>query len=528
MNTENMDIDSVKKLSPKFFDVLNKYKYARLDDKINKFSYILLPRVLSVLEKWDDLSRYLVNVSDKDIYRLSEELVINADKKSVQGKKSTLLKFFDKENHHSARLSSTTWWENRIRKESDRLKEVLFISAGLVQEKISPFISREMFSFCQKKQQKRINFLSARNAINAETRQESEKLLTMAMAGIANPRIRKSELIKILLGTYQYAMENAHICEVITLTLPPAFHAIKKSGVPCAQWNGSSPRVAHRILETIWQKVRSALSDVPIYGTRVVEPHHDATPHWHIIMYLNKKDRELIISTFKKYAEKLTEFDSEKLVATISVKNEAIIHYLMKYMASSVPGIADSRAKDDITGELYSAMAERVKCWASLWGIRQFQHFGLPEIGVWRECRRIRSMSIAAELGDDAEAVRYAADTSDFADYILAQGGAGLKRSERILQVAREQSPYENLWGEKNIITIGIKCLKLTPGKIVRTRSLHFLQQPAKLLKKISQRSSLSSCNNVNNCRNLYSENKKRVSELLGLLIKTKKALNIY
>lgn len=502
MNVKHANVGNIKKITSNIFHAFKKNTHASFDEKTFKPFSALLPRVLFILNKWDDLSRYLVNISDKGIYRLSEELALNVDKKSTQEIKNTLLKMLSKDHHLSARLASSTWWESQIRKESERLKELLFISAGLVQAKISPVISREMLFCRQRKQQNRLRFLNSRNAINAETCQESETLLTMAMAGIANPKIRKSELINVLLGTYQYARETNHVCELITLTLPSVFHAMKKSGVPCAQWNGSSPRIAHQFLEALWKKVRSALSDIPIYGTRVVEPHHDATPHWHIIIYLNEQDREYVISTFKKYAKKLTELDGNRLVHNEPVKNEAIIHYLMKYMASSVPGIADSKAKDDATGENYTAMADRAKSWASLWGIRQFQHFGLPEIGVWRECRRIRSMSIAAELGTAAEAVRHAADTSDFADYIRAQGGAGLKRSERTLKIVREQSPYENLWGETKIITVGIKCPNSVTEKILRTRASYFLQRPARLVRQLlHQRLNSLSCNNVNNCR---------------------------
>lgn len=515
MNIKNADVGGRKEFISNILHVLNKDIYAISVSKPTRPFYALLPRVSSIFEKWDDLSCYLANLNNKDIYRLSEELAFNFDKKSTQEIKNALLKMLGKDDHQSARLSSSTWWEGQIRKESERLKELLFISAGLVQAKVSPIISRGMFFCRQRKQQNRLRFLSSRNAIKAETRQESETLLTMAMAGIANPKIRKSELVNILLGTYQYAIEKKHICEFITLTLPPDFHAMKKNGEPCALWNGSSPRVAHQFIEEIWKKVRSALSDVSIYGTRVVEPHHDATPHWHIIMYLNEQDREHVISTFKKYVKKLTGLDVSKLVHSVSVKNEAIVHYLMKYIAWSVPGVSGSDIKDDATGEKHTAMAERVKSWASLWGIRQFQHFGLPEIGVWRECRRIRSMNITAELGAAAEAVRYAADTSDFADYIRAQGGAGLKRSERrILQVAREQSPYENLWGETTIITIGIKCPNSETEKIVKTRASHFLQRPASLVRKLSRQRLYSlPCNNVNNCRKLDSKGNVDISE---------------
>ncbi|ACT05795.1 replication gene A protein [Dickeya chrysanthemi Ech1591] len=519
------EMESIKHLSPYLFNALKKHHYHTQNSNTGILSHPLLPRAISILKRWENsLLLYLVNLSEKDSYRLSELLASNSQQPALLKIKNELLKKIGKDGHQSARLTSPAWWEKHIKKESDRLKETLLISAGLVQKNVSPFVSREMLFCRQHRQQSRLNFLSNRHVIHAETRQQAESLLTMAMAGIANPRIRKIELTQVLLGTYQYAIESNHICEVVTLTLPPSFHSIKQSGTPCVQWHGLTPKEAHRFLEAYWQKVRSALSGTPIYGTRIVEPHHDATPHWHIIVYMPEQNRENVLSVFKKYAiqlaDKFTALDNNKLVTHTSVKNEAILHYLMKYMASSIPGVAEHCAKDDISGEYYADMAERAKLWASLWGIRQFQHFGLPEIGVWRECRRVRSISIADKLGAEAEAVRYAADNSDFAGYIRAQGGAGLKRAGRTLHIAREESPYENLWGEIRMITVGLKCPKSAPEHIVKTRTTCFLQQAVRLLKTTLRQPSSLSCNNVNNCRKTAEGKEEDMPDSLTIPIK--------
>ena len=231
-----------------------------------------------------------------------------------------------------------------------------------------------------------------------------------------------------------------------------------------------------------------------------MEPHHDSTPHWHILVYIPQENDSKVISTINKYFSTIV--DSSSFDSKIDMKlftNEAVLHYMMKFLASSFPGVADENAINDKTGKPISCEAKNAKLWASQWGIRRFQHFGLPEIGAWRECRKVRSHNITHELGHAAEAVRHAADHGDFQGYIEAQGGIGIKRSQRVLHVERVISPFDNIWGEEKIIIIGIKTNTSSRNNIFRTREIHYSQQEVRLLDKYKQPS--LSCNIVNNCR---------------------------
>ncbi|WET39888.1 replication endonuclease [Citrobacter enshiensis] len=445
----------------------------------------------------------LINLSDYDVSHLAERCASPTDKNpnsSIVMVKELILEQVSENKRYSPRLYSPLWWETRLRKEINRLKEKLLISLGLVQKRISAYISRDMYASGQQKINDRIHFLSNRCVLNAESQKDIATLFQMAMSGIANPRVQKSELAQILFGTYKYSIQCNHISRLFTITLPSSYHSTKIDGTPCDNWNGLSPKESQAKLEERWKKARAALSEVSVYGTRIVEPHHDATPHWHIIVYMPRDYDEKVISVFEKYfSDESDSLSENRMLSHEIVRNEAALHYLMKYMVSSIPGLADEKAICDSTGDLYSRIAIRVKIWASLWGIRRFQHFGLPEIGVWRECRRIRSTNITHDLGQKAEAVRHAADHSDFAKYIEMQGGAGIKRSGRTLQVAREKSPFENIWGENKIICIGIKTAASNGFKIYRTRSVYFAQQPV----SYPGHSLFSSipCNIVNNCR---------------------------
>jgi hypothetical protein len=87
--------------------------------------------------------------------------------------------------------------------------------------------------------------------------------------------------------------------------------------------------------------------------------------------------------------------------------------------------------RDSETGRKVSESARRVDAWASAWGIRQFQFFGLPAVGPWRVLRKIREPNAAG--GALEEALR-AADDTRWCDYCLAlmDGGVTLIRDTAV------------------------------------------------------------------------------------------------
>lgn len=42
--------------------------------------------------------------------------------------------------------------------------------------------------------------------------------------------------------------------------------------------------------------------NVDYFGFRVAEPHHDGTPHWHILVFVKPEQREDLRETFSFYA----------------------------------------------------------------------------------------------------------------------------------------------------------------------------------------------------------------------------------
>lgn len=85
------------------------------------------------------------------------------------------------------------------------------------------------------------------------------------------------------------------------------------------------------------------------------------------------------------------------------------VGYIAKYIAKNIDGYALDGDVDFETGKPLTEMAA-VTTWASTWRNPQFQFYKLPSKGVYRECRRLRSASVADTLGKIEEQVRKAAD----------------------------------------------------------------------------------------------------------------------
>ncbi|MNC22510.1 Bacteriophage replication protein GPA [compost metagenome] len=45
-------------------------------------------------------------------------------------------------------------------------------------------------------------------------------------------------------------------------------------------------------------------NDINVYGMRVVEPHHDGTPHWHMMLFCQPDHREQVIGIMRRYSLK--------------------------------------------------------------------------------------------------------------------------------------------------------------------------------------------------------------------------------
>lgn len=144
--------------------------------------------------------------------------------------------------------------------------------------------------------------------------------------------------------------------------------------------------------------------------------------------------------------------------------------YIAKYIAKNIDGYALEGERDHETGELLTDSAAAVTAWAATWRIPQFHPIGLPTMGSYRECRRIRSISLTETFDEEVEAVRAAADAGDFMAYMTAQGGANVPREDQTVRVARRVANELNAYDEEVKKVVGIFAPHLGESHVYETR----------------------------------------------------------
>lgn len=103
--------------------------------------------------------------------------------------------------------------------------------------------------------------------------------------------------------------------ERITLSTPSKYHPTRQVGKGNSKtvqlnhgWNDTAftPKDGQRYLCRIWSMMRTAFkaNDLDVYAMRVVESHHDGTPHWHMMLFCKPGQRKAINEIMRRYALK--------------------------------------------------------------------------------------------------------------------------------------------------------------------------------------------------------------------------------
>lgn len=169
-----------------------------------------------------------------------------------------------------------------------------------------------------------------------------------------------------------FAIRSGHLGMLLTLTVPgrlrPKTLDANGRAVPNPMHNGATPADAQKWLQKQWAKVRAGLAyrDVPVYGLRMVEPHHDFTPHWHVLLWSrNADEKAALLALVCRYW--LHEGIREPSEDQLRVQIEGLD---LGRLSHEVRGcLCDSPMLDD---------------WARTWGIRRAIPFGgLGGLAAW-------------------------------------------------------------------------------------------------------------------------------------------------
>lgn len=401
-------------------------------------------------------------------------------------------KYFDQEKVAPAimRMFNDVWWRGRLRRIAASWREHLQIAIGNVSKKKHAYASKNCVSDWREQKRRTREFLKGLELEDEDGNRIS--LIEKYDGSVANPAIRRCELMTRIRGFENICNDLGYVGEFYTLTAPSKYHATTKAGYRNGKWDGSSPADTQKYLTGLWARIRAKLhrEEIRIFGIRVAEPHHDGTPHWHMLMFMLPEDVERVRLIIRDYSweEDRHELRSDKAkkarfhAEAIDPEKGSATGYVAKYISKNIDGYALDGELDDESGELLKETAPAVSAWAARWHIRQFQFVGGAPVTVYRELRRLADTETAHGLSVEFAAVHDAADAGDWAGYVNAQGGPFVRRDDLQVRTLYEPRTEFNQYGEETVCIRGVYdsaigadtpiMTRLTQWKIVPKRAV--------------------------------------------------------
>ena len=335
----------------------------------------------------------------------------------------------------SNRLSDAAFWLRRMRRKTVQIVAQIERAVNQVSKRKAIYCGDASFAHFKHSQYLSEQFMQSTYLENEDGL--SIPLSEVAAHTVSNPAIRRAELMVRIRGFEEVAKHCGHAAVFTTLTTPSRFHATHSNGTANPKYDGSSVTDAQEYLNHVWQLIRAKLdrSEIKPYGFRVVEPHHDGTPHWHLLLFMPTE----AVSTFKQITSAYALLDSpdEKGAkdyrvnfVDIDASKGSAAGYIAKYVAKNIDGFS---LDTDRHGVQAIDAAQRTSAWARANNIRQFQQIGGPSVTVWRELRRLKGCETPFNDLNDSY---HAADSANWAAFCFAMNAVNTKRSDHRL------SPY--------------------------------------------------------------------------------------
>jgi len=421
-----------------------------------------------------------------------------------------------------ARLQKDKWWLGKLRKIHDRWREHLMIATTYVSKVSSPYCSEPCLREWTAQKKANFEYLQAMELEDRDTG-ERTSLLDKVMGSVSNPKIARNELMVRMRGFEDMANEMGLAGMFYTLTAPSRYHATHvHSGKRNDKYCNASPRKTQKYLCNVWSRVRAKWrrEGNRTFGFRVAEPHHDGTPHWHLLLFLRPEEVELATDIFHEYA--LQEDGSEPGAAEYRFTAKPIDEefgsatgYIAKYISKNIDGYGMDGESDHESGKPVKEMAMRVRAWASRWSIRQFQQIGGAPVSTWRELRRLGSRELV--LHPELEAARAAADAPDWPGYVNAQGGPFVTRDCLRVRLNYEYTENGNDYGDTVAKITGVYCPFTISESVIYTRTNDYKivpkRKPSPVENLTLEGRDAAPRSSVNNCTGRFASDEKPPSE---------------
>lgn len=344
-----------------------------------------------------------------------------------------------------ARINDARFWRRAIRTRLFREREHFFLRLRLVGKSAEFYVS-DVQSFTRHAQLRRQETWMLETVLIPRylvPGLDPKTPLTLKMVASTSQR-RFAKLYAFTKAMDEIAVDAGLSAGMLTLTLEPEWHPNPSHGTN--SWNGASPRDAHRSMAKRWQSILRDLdrAGIGLSGLRVVEPHKDGCPHWHIWLLYHPKEENTILTTVMRYfpnklkiralsckgvknhsgdrifesPQDLSDENGRPLkypkegaqveLSRIDRRFSNGASYAMKYLLKTVdagnklnkevglfPETEDAAEKK----ARHKATAKRVDAYRSLWGINAGQLFGVAKCLIaWDELRGLPTAPANPEL----------------------------------------------------------------------------------------------------------------------------------
>ncbi|UTM57036.1 replication endonuclease [Photobacterium sp. CCB-ST2H9] len=393
------------------------------------------------------------------------------------------------------KMQSEEWIERRLMHLRSQYIEYAQIALERVGDKghQSKYISYPSFQNWKNKQREAERFIQSTVVYNEATGEHFD-LEEVIKRTTANPENRRIEMMVRSRGFEELALDLGYTALFLTWTLPSKYHRNSK------KWNGASVKEGHGNLMQQWAQARALIAkeDIHYFGFRVAEPHKDGTSHGHYFLFCHPKDKDTLIHIISGVA---TAEDRDELGQDISPRFDVkeadpakggATAYIAKYVSKNINGqhMPETEAEES---------AFRVRAWASVHRIRQFQQFGGEPVSLWRHLRRATEEQ--TRIDPKLEALRQAADSSKWSLFCQLATDARLAYEEK-----------QNQYGETVKKAIGFHWFSEGVSTFIATCSETYRLVKKSELGALLESRSGSPWSTENNCNSQLGEHLQRVT----------------
>lgn len=357
------------------------------------------------------------------------------------------------------RMCDAAFWRRALRARFKAV-ELTAIQRGAVHRHASPYISDKGLRRHERQAARLADQMATLVAVN-QTTGEMRDMPELIEASLANPKHRRTAMMVRIKGIEASATARGHVGLFLTITCPSRMHPrSSKTGGANPTYDGTWPTKAHAYLRRVWSRAmrEAAHKGMTPYGVRVVEPHHDACPHWHVLAFIDAAQADAFAGLVRRFA--LLDSPNEPgaqerrfTVERIDPAKGSAVGYVAKYVSKSIDGEgvdADTESDNDGRGA-----ARRQVAWARTWSIRQFQFFGVPPITPTRELFRVDALTLPGQVLPE---LHTACKANDYATWLHLAELHGLR-----FGVDYSERPSTRFRGE---LTKAVQGLRIVGGDL--------------------------------------------------------------